>query len=87
MFFSLMLIFMCCVNTDERLFLFTRKKPNGFFFTMRTRAVKYRIVNTIGKFVFLILEMVYIHSKNGRNVIFVVKKGLIVVNGPLFDTK
>lgn len=33
MFFSLMLIFMCCVNTDERLFLFTRKKKpkRGFF--------------------------------------------------------
>lgn len=30
MFFSLMLIFMCCVNTVERLFLFTRKNQTVF---------------------------------------------------------
>lgn len=40
MFFSLTLIFMCCVNTDERLFLFTREKKNETVFYIHNELVR-----------------------------------------------
>lgn len=50
MFFSLMLIFMCCVNTDERLFLFTQKNETIFYIHNElVRRFKYRTVNSVAK--------------------------------------